>query len=121
VLKSTIFTPLTDIFTQFGSEFHDRIESANSSGFGHRRAARYLAATAETADDGVQRYWIYICLGELSPDELAFDVLRRAIAAERDEFAVVGAREALSRFPVRRIYRCCQYQMSLYLSLYAIF
>jgi len=99
ILREQIGSPLNDRFPHFGPTFYGDIVNAGLSGAELRRIQRYLSAAAEIVADGVERYWVYACLGGLSPDRLALDTLQRAVKLDQDEFAVKGAREALSRFP----------------------
>jgi|SRR5579859_1315116 len=99
VLNEQIGSPPSNKFPYFGPVFHERIAKAALCGFELRRAERYLSSAATAVADGVQRYWIYTCLGEFSPDRSALETLRFAASVDRDVFAVKGALEALSRFP----------------------
>lgn len=78
--------------------YHDRMLSADLREQDIRRVQKFLSSAVDFVDSGIERYWIYICLGRLAPDLRAKKTLRHAMELERDEFARRGVMEALSMF-----------------------
>jgi hypothetical protein len=86
-------------YPKFGPNLFERMSSTTNLGDREiRRAERFLSSAADSVSDPVQRYWIYACLGTLSPDLRARETLKHAAKTETEEFARHGAQQALSRF-----------------------
>jgi hypothetical protein len=85
-------------YPRFGPFYYEKMTSANLNEHDVRRAQRFLSSAVDIIANGVERYWLYACLGTLVPDLRAKEALLQAIHFEKDEFALRGAKQALSKF-----------------------